>query len=87
MIITLLRSFLTLVFLFVFPVLQAEPAPSADELEKWFMSDELTPPTKSSDSQLTFIPSPTDKPTLHSINEITISPQSIKSGWVMLLSG
>ena len=48
------------------------------------MSDELTPPTQSSDSQLTFIPSPTDKPTLHSINEITISPQSIKSGWVDL---
>ena len=85
MIITLQRSFLTLLFLFVFPALQAETTPSADELEKWFMSDELEPPTQSSDSQLTFIASPTDKPALHSINEITISPQSIKTGWVDLM--
>ena len=85
MIITVLRSFLTLLFLFAFPVLHAEPTPSADELEKWFMSDELTPPSQSSDSHLTFIPSPTDKPALHSINEITISPQSIKTGWVDLM--
>jgi len=83
--IILLRSFLTLLLLFVFPALQAETTPSADELEKWFMSDELTPPTKSSDSHLTFISSPTDKPALHSINEITISPQSIKIGWVDLM--
>jgi len=48
------------------------------------MSDELTPPTQSSDSDLTFIPSPSDKPALHSINEITINPQSIKTGWVNL---
>jgi len=81
----LLRSFLTLLFLFIFSVLQADTTPSADELEKWFMSDELTPPTQSSDSQLTFISSPTDKPALHSINEITISPQSIKTGWVDLM--
>jgi len=68
----------------VFSTLQADATPSADEIEKWFMSDELTPPTQSSDSDLTFIPSPTDKPALHSINEITISPQSIKTGWVNL---
>jgi len=77
-------SFITLIFLFVFPSLQAEAAPTAEELEKWFLSDELTPPTQSSDSQLTFIPTPADKPALHSVNEITISPQSIKTGWVNL---
>lgn len=81
----LLRSFLSLLFLFVFPALQADTTPSADELEKWLMSDELTPPTKSSSSHLTFIPAPKDKPALHSINEITISPQSIKTGWVDLM--
>ena len=68
----------------MFSALQAEPTRSAEELEKWFMSDEVTPPTESSDSHLTFISSPTDKPALHSINEITISPQSIKTGWVDL---
>ena len=78
-------SFLTLLFLFSFSTLHAEATPSADELEKWFMSDELEPPTQSSDSHLTFINSPTDKPALHSINEITISPQSIKTGWVDLM--
>lgn len=79
------RSFLTLLCLFVFPALQAEQTPSADELEKWFMSDELEPPSQSSDSHLTFIASPTGKPVLHSVNEFTISPQSIKTGWVDLL--
>lgn len=74
-----------LLFAFMFSILQAEASPSADELEKWFMSDELTPPTQSSDRHLTFIPSPTDKPALHSSNEITISPQSIKTGWVDLM--
>ena len=49
------------------------------------MSDEPEPPTQSSDSHLTFIAPPADKPALHSINEITISPQSIKTGWVDLL--
>lgn len=83
--IILLRSFLTLLFLFIFSALQADTTPSADELEKWFKSDELAPPTQSSDSQLTFISSPTDKPALYSINEITISPQSIKTGWVDLM--
>ncbi len=82
---TMPRSLLTLLFLFVLTPLQADTTPSANELEKWFMSDELTPPTKSSDSHLTFIPAPTDKPALHSINEITITPQSIKTGWVDLM--
>jgi len=84
-IITLRRLFPALLFLLVFSALHAEATPSADELEKWFMSDELEPPTQSSDSHLTFIASPTDKPALHSINKITISPQSIKTGWVDLM--
>ncbi len=80
-----LRLFPVLFFLLVFSAPQAEATPSADELEKWFMSDEVEPPTQSSDSHLTFIASPTDKPALHSINKITISPQSIKTGWVDLM--
>ena len=85
MIISLLRSFLTLLILFTFPALQAEATPTAEELEKWFMSDEVEPPRQSSDSHLTFIPPPTDKPALHSVNEITITLQSIKTGWVNLV--
>lgn len=85
MIITLRRLFPALLFLLVFSALQAEATPSADELEKWFLSEELEPPRQSSDSHLTFIASPTDKPALHSINKITISPQSIKTGWVDLM--
>lgn len=78
-------SFITLLFLFIFPSLQTAAEPTAAELEKWFLSDEHTPPTQSSDSQLTFIPRPTGKPALHSANEITISAQSIKTGWVNLM--
>ena len=85
MVITLRRLFPALFFLLVFSALQAEATPSADELEKWFMSDELKPPRQSSDSHLTFIASPTDKPALHSVNKITITPQSIKTGWVDLM--
>ena len=77
--------FLILLLLFVFSTLQAKASPSADELEKWFMSDELTPPAQSSDHHLTFIAPPKNKPALHSINEISISPQSIKTGWVDLI--
>lgn len=83
MIITYLRSFLTILLLFVFSMVKAEP--SAEELEKWFMSDDVTPSSQSSDSHLTFIASPKDKPALHSVNEITISPQSIKNGWINLM--
>lgn len=79
------RLLLTLLFLFAIPALHAEETPSAEQLEEWFLSDKITPPTQSSDSQLTFIPPPTDKPVLHSVNEITISPQSIKTGWVDLM--
>lgn len=78
------RSFPALIFLLVFSVLQAESAPTSEEMEKWFLSDELSPPSSSSDSQLSFIPTPKDKSTLHSINKITIIPKSIKTGWVAL---
>ena len=81
----ILTSFLTLLFLFIFSALQAETTPSADDLEKWFLSDEVTPPTQSSDHHLSFIDPPTDKPALHSVNKITISQQSIKTGWVDLM--
>lgn len=74
-----------LLVLFVTPVLQAETPPSAQELEEWFMSDELTPPSQSSDSQLKFIPAPTDNAVLHSVNAIKIRPQSLTTGWVELV--
>jgi len=83
--ITILRStFLSLFLLFDYSTVQAESTPSAEELEKWFMSDELAPPTKSSDSHLTFIPPAKDKPALHSFNKIIITPKSINTGWVDL---
>ncbi len=57
--------------------------PTQKELEEWFKSDELDPPSKSSDSQLKFIP-PVSTPTLHSINTINILNSSISNGWVGL---
>lgn len=61
-----------------------QAAPTANEMERWFLSDELTPPSQSSDSKLTFISPPEDKPALHSINTINITLQSVKTGWVAL---
>lgn len=78
-------SFYLLLVIFIWqPVLPANAAPSTEELEKWFESDEPAPPSTSSDSQLRFIPPPNKKPPLHSINTITIKPQSLKDGWVDL---
>lgn len=79
------RLLFILLFLFVIPVLQAETPPSASELEEWFMNDELTPPSQSSDSHLKFIATPTDKAALHSVNAISISRQSLITGWVELV--
>lgn len=64
-------------------ILQAKTSPSKEEIEQWFQSDEMELPSKSSDSQLTFIPSP-NKPVLHSLNKIIVTPGSIKTGWVEL---
>ncbi len=67
-----------------FSVSHADQAPSAAELDKWFMSDDPAPPSQSADSDLIFIEPPTNKIPLHSINNITIKPQSLKNGWVEL---
>lgn len=83
-----MKSLSRLVFAIIsFCLLQityAQTAPTAEEMERWFFSDEFTPPSQSSDHQLTFIPPPEDKPVLHSINTISITPQSMETGWVSL---
>lgn len=81
----ILASFLALLLIFMFSALNAETTPSSDEMEQWFMSDEITPPTQSSDSQLKFITAQAGKPTLHSVNKITIHSQSMQTGWVDLM--
>lgn len=80
----LARLLLAIVNCFLLQIIVVQAEPADDEMEKWFLSDELTPPSQSSDSQLTFIPPPGDKPALHSINVINITPQSIETGWVSL---
>lgn len=66
------------------PISTVFASPSQDELEKWFSSDSLEPPSKGKSSQLTFISAPADKPALHSINTISISADSLITGWVDL---
>jgi hypothetical protein len=59
--------------------------PTEQQLQQWLESDDMAPPaSRSSDEALQFIAPPTDKPAVHSINNITISEQSLTNGWVKL---
>ena len=60
---------------------------TAEELERWFNSDNFEPPQPArevNDGQLVFV-SPTDqKPIHHHHNSMTIYPRSLEDGWVRM---
>ena len=53
-----------------------------EKLEAWFNEDEHLP-IQVDEGELILLPK-TDNKTLHSISEITITPESIKTGWVKI---
>jgi len=60
---------------------------TAEELERWFNSDNFEPPRPRQDvneGQLVFISPPKDKILHHHHNSMTIFPRSLQDGWVMM---
>lgn len=63
----------------------AEEAMTAAEIERWFYEDEDDHPVQVEEGELVFLTEAQNKPLLHSINEITISEDSVDDGWVKLV--
>jgi len=61
---------------------------SSEELERWFESDDLHPPGQSAanvnEGNLVFLRQRPGKPVHHHHNKLTISQQSLDTGWVRL---
>lgn len=61
---------------------------TAEELEKWFASDDMQPPVLRVDDvnegELVFLNTLPVKKVHHHQNKLTIEPQSLKNGWVKL---
>jgi len=55
-----------------------------DEQEKWFNEDDSFSPDQINEGELKFLLAPPKKPVLHSLNVLTISQDSIETGWVLL---
>jgi len=62
----------------------ADTTPTDQDLQKWFESDEDFSTEHINEGELEFLQSPPLKPSLHSINHISISQQSLSTGWVLL---
>jgi len=61
---------------------------STEELERWFESDELLPPSdlaiNVNEGNLVFLDQKPDKPVHHHTNHLIISKHSLETGWVWL---
>ena len=75
--------FFNLIFLVGTPI-YAGDQPSPEALEKWFASDDPAPPEIQdvNEGELHFFTTPPDKRVPAMLNEITISPASMETGWV-----
>jgi len=62
----------------------AEVSQDNGALEKWFDSDDEISTDHISEGELRFLEKPPLKPSLHSINRISISEDSLSTGWVLL---
>ncbi|MGD8712689.1 MAG: alpha/beta hydrolase, partial [Thiohalophilus sp.] len=61
---------------------------STEELERWFESDDLLPPSELAinvnEGNLVFLDHKPDKPVHHHTNHLIISKHSLETGWVWL---
>ena len=57
---------------------------SPAELDEWFEQQEFPSAVDVSEGELRFISTVPDKPVLHSINKLIITPVSLDNGWVSL---
>jgi len=64
--------------------LYADDGMTPEELEKWFNDDRYFSTEHVNEGELEFLSEPPQKPVLHSFNTLTVSQESIQSGWVLL---
>jgi hypothetical protein len=62
----------------------ADLAPTNSELEQWFNSDDELSTEHVNEGELKFLEKNPLKPSLHSINRLSINQKSLTTGWVLL---
>ncbi|RDH85956.1 MAG: hypothetical protein DIZ80_00320 [endosymbiont of Galathealinum brachiosum] len=77
--------FIILIFTITFSLNSvAEIAPTNSELEKWFNSDDELSTEHVNEGELNFLEKTPEIPNFHSINRLSISQESLITGWVLL---
>lgn len=81
-----MKKILTFILATISPVLLAEDEISPEELERWFNSDSMEPPRykQVNEGRLVFLANPPGGKLHHHHNSLTILPESLNSGWVIL---
>jgi len=79
-----MKRFIALVLSLLSFHLCADEGMTPDEQEKWFNEDDSFSPDQISEGELKFLPEPPEKPVLHSLNVLTVSRDSIETGWILL---
>ena len=81
-----MKKIFTLMLITISPVLLAEEEISPEELERWFNSDTMDPPRykQVNEGKLVFLDSPPKEKLHHHYNSLTILPESLNSGWIIL---
>jgi len=65
-------------------IISAQALAYTPEQERWLNAEDDNDVSHVNEGQLVFIPPPSDKKPLHSINQLTIDKNSIDNGWVKL---
>jgi len=79
-----MKIFTLLVLSLLSSCIYAGEGMTQDEQEKWFNEDENFSPDQINEGELKFLPEPPEKPVLHSLNVLTVSQNSIETGWILL---
>ena len=77
-------ALLIIAYIFIPGMVLAEP--TREELEAWFNDDSQLHPAEQNTNtgQLVFLAQPPGKPAPHSTHQLTVTPDSIKSGWISI---
>jgi len=79
-----MKRFIVLALILLSLHILADEGVSPDEQDKWFDEDESFAPDQINEGELKFLLQPPKKPVLHSLNVLTVSRDSIETGWVLL---
>jgi len=83
---TILRTMIVLFATLCSQSIAASDEISREELERWFNSDSTDPPRyrEVNDGHLVFLTGERDPSLHHHFNSVTILPESLSSGWILL---